>query len=175
MENISFVRFENVTAAPLLTEKLVETYQAVFAGSPWFEQWSREQVLEDLQHEITPVSSCWLAMKKEQVIGFCWGHPITIAELEKKLGIGTGLPGDERVAYQAELGVLENFRGQGIARELFQRRRIDFLRQELVRGVVRTKEGPPPSVTYTWYLHDGYRVVARYPDGTGRVIMTRRL
>jgi len=73
------------------------------------------------------------------------------------------------------MGVLENFRGQGIARELFQRRREDFLRQGLVRGAVRTKEGPPPSVTYTWYLQEGYRVVARYTDGTGRVIMTRRL
>ena len=33
--------------------------------------WPREQVISDLYHEITPSSSCWLAVNEEVVVGFC--------------------------------------------------------------------------------------------------------
>src|SRR3989344_3543082 len=48
--------------------------------------WPREQVVNDLYHEITSGASCWLAADSDRVVGFCWGYPITITNLELKLG-----------------------------------------------------------------------------------------
>lgn len=141
--------------------------------------WPTEQVLNDLAHELSPSSSCWLATDQGRVVGFCFGYPITVAELEKKLGVlisepltKLGIAQNALVAYQDDLGVLKSYRQQGIARELTNNRLEDFRSQDLVIGVVRTLESPP-SVTYDWYQKLGYIPIQRYPDG--RVVMTRAL
>lgn len=173
------VRFQSYTAEnqAQFEDKLIACYQAVFAGWPWFEAWPYEQVKQDLRHEITPQASCWLALSDENVIGFCWGYPIGRTELEVKLGVPLeDWSGCERIpeliAYQDELGVLENCRGQKIARKLFALRLADFEAQGLEFGVVRTKVLPEPSVTYEWFTAKlGYREMARYSQGDGRVVL----
>lgn len=144
--------------------------------------WPTDVVRSDLAHEIGPRSSCWLAYSSRQVVGFCWGYPIAAKALEEKLGIGIttamsrlGLT-TGKIAYQDELGVLMSYRGQKIAKELFAKRHEDFLKQGLTVGMVRTREGPEPSVTYEWFTKKfGYEVVAHYPDGDGRVVLAQRL
>lgn len=147
-------------------------------GIPVIEFWPAAQVRQDIEHELTPRASCWLALDGERVIGFCWGYPIALEALESKLGVGLGLrflwkcchdPSSE-VAYQDELGVLLRYRRHGVARHLVTLRQVDFAKEQLTLNVVRTRKDPP-SVTYLWYIREGYREIAEYEDG--RVVLAK--
>jgi len=171
MNRIRFSRFDQKDQAQV--HALIACYQAVFAGPPWNEEWTFEQVQSDLAHEITDDASCWLAWHAEDLIGFCWGYPIDASMLKGKLDIS--LPSScskGKLAYQDDLGVLEGYRGQGIAKQLFKLRHEDFLAQGLTMGVVRTKLLPDPSVTFLWFTKRlGYQEIARYPRGDGRIVL----
>lgn len=150
--------------------------------TPLVDFWPREQVISDLYHEIAPESSCWLAMNNKTVVGFCWGYPITIPELESKLGISfntkfeCNLESTELIAYQDEVGVLPAYRGNKIAKTMVARRLQDFTAQNLRIGIVRTRQGPEPSETFLWYTKKlGYKILANYPGDDGRVILGRQL
>lgn len=144
---------------------------------PLVDFWSKDQVTSDLFHEITKEASCWLALKGSQVVGFCWGYPISLGCLEKKLGLvlNISLDRQSQIAYQDEVGVLFEFRGQKIAKLMVKHRLSDFLAQDLKLGVVRTREYPEPSETFLWYRNLGYEIIAQYPDGDGRVVLARSL
>lgn len=178
----------------------IKCYQGVFAGEPWNEwkvcrvcsaHWGRElspenhcgQTTEYFWPDATvradlaemaarPLDASLVAIENGEVIGFSLGYGIAVGELEKHLGIGTGIPSEETIAYQDDLGVAEQCRKRGIAKRLFAERLHLFRAQGLALGVVRTL-AEPPSVTYGWYCRLGYQVVARYLDG--RVIMVRSL
>ena len=147
---------------------------------PLVDFWTRDGVVKDLKHEITPASSCWLALLGTTVVGFTWGYPLNLKKLEKKLKLpvsarfhelfGSG----ESIAYQDELGVLDEFRGQKIAKTLVAKRHDDFIKRGLKIGVVRTRQSPEPSMTYLWYTGKlGYETLATYTDG--RVVLARQL
>lgn len=150
-------------------------------GKPLTERWSAWQVVSDLNHELITNSSCWIALNRETVIGFCWGYPITPEKLELKLK----LPGvaetiktqfeTAKIAYQDELGVLPEYRGLGLAKALFLKRHQDFRQQGLEVGVVRTKR-KPPSVTYEWFTTKlSYATIASYEPVDGRVVLARNI
>lgn len=147
---------------------------------PLVDFWPTERVTADLFHEITKESSCWLALCESRVIGFCWGYPITLGSLERKLNLSLDPTfraslGQRQIAYQDEVGVLSEFRGRKIAKAMVKHRLHDFLAQGLNFGIVRTREYPEPSETFLWYRRLGYEAVAQYPDGDGRVILARNL
>ncbi len=150
-------------------------------GVPLVDFWSREQVVSDLHHEITPQASCWLALDGTTVVGFCWGYPLTVAALQAKLGIAFGgeIPrenDDSVVAYQDEVGVLAAYRGRKIAKAMVALRHEDFVAQGLRFGVVRTRQSPEPSLTFLWYTQKlDYKILATYPGEDGRVVLGRRL
>jgi ribosomal protein S18 acetylase RimI-like enzyme len=141
--------------------------------------WSREQVICDLYHEINKDSSCWLAIGFDKVVGFCWGYPATLNDLEKKLEVSftnefeRAFGFQSQVAYQDEVGVITSYRGKKIAKMMVLYRLNDFIKQGLKVGVVRTRQFPEPSQTFLWYKNLGYEVLAEYEDG--RVIMCREL
>jgi GNAT superfamily N-acetyltransferase len=147
--------------------------------------WPKDVVENDIRHEINSSASCWLALNtKGKIIGFCWGYPITLEKLEEKLGIQVvdplrehfGIKSHEKIAYQDEIGVLATYRGKKIAKQMFKNRLIDFLKQSLKVGVVRTREAPEPSVTFLWFTQKlGYHIIAKYPEEDGRVILAREL
>ena len=150
--------------------------------APVVDYWPTQQVREDLDHEISPHASCWLAVEQESVVGFCWGYEATIEYLEDRLKIqfqddlekmyGKG----HRIAYQDELGVLNHYRGKKIAKDLFMRRHMDFRQQGLSLGIVRTRRTPEPSVTYLWFTQRlGYQVITEYPSDDGRVVLGQTL
>ena len=148
--------------------------------TPLVDFWPREQVVCDLHHEITPESSCWLAVSNDTVVGFCWGYPITAADLEVKLGVSFSAKleceNTELVAYQDEVGVLSAHRGHKVAKAMVARRLDDFLEQGLKIGIVRTRQSPEPSETFLWYTQKlGYQILANYPGEDGRVILGREL
>ena len=140
--------------------------------------WPREQLRIDLNHEITPQASCWLAMDEDRVVGFCWGYPLTAGELEKKLELPFAAcleVGEQQViAYQDEVGVISSHRGRKLAKAMVAERLDDFLEMGLEVGVVRTRRYPEASITFLWYTQKlGYRILASYPDNDGRVILGR--
>jgi len=155
-------------------------------GVPVVDFWPRDVVKKDIFHEINPDASCWLTVEidsnvpKKKVVGFCWGYPVGLEELEKKLS----LPGlrksvirkfgnmDGKIAYQDELGLIGSYRGRKIAKKMFALRLKDFLSQNLEVGLIRTKTNPP-TVTYLWFIRIGYEVVAEYNDSDGRVVLAR--
>lgn len=146
---------------------------------PLVDFWPKEVVLSDLKHEITTDSSCWIAKANEKVIGFCWGYPISTSELEEKLGLSVAISIEKcfgrqaTIAYQDEVGVIYSHRGKKIAKTMVSHRLNDFLDKNLTIGIVRTRQFPEPSETYTWYKRLGYCTLAEYPDG--RVILGRKL
>ena len=161
---------------------LLASYQFRHCDTPLVDFWPREQVIADLFHEIAPDSSCWIAMEECRVVGFCWGYPITLQELENKLGntfshaVGIPVESTQLVAYQDEVGVLSAYRGRKIAKKMVALRLIDFKAKNLEFAVVRTRQYPEPSETFLWYTKKlGYRILASYPDADGRVILGRNL
>lgn len=139
--------------------------------------WSRTKVKEDIFKEVTPQSSCWLALVDSKVVGFSWGYPITPQALEEKLkfpGISAIIEQKfgqiDKVAYQDEIGVVKKFRGRKIAKEMFRRRLQDFRDKQLNVCVARTKVNPP-TVNYLWYTKLGYEVIGEYNDQDQRVIL----
>ncbi len=165
-----------------LNEKpLLQKINFRHCGQPIVDFWPEEVVQKDLLHEITPNASCWLALNNKTVIGFCWGYPISPKNLEKKLKlqglteyIYNNFGNTGRIAYHDDLGVLKQYRGMGIAKEMFIRSLQDFSNQRLQIGVGRTKTNPP-AVTYLWFVKIGYKVIAEYNDADGRVILARSL
>lgn len=160
----------------------LEKRQFRHCGVPVQDFWTEDQVRADLLHEISGEgASCWIAMKDGRVIGFCWGYAISPQQLAEKLGredlavvLSEQFGGLDRVAYQDEMGVLSLYRGRKVAKEMFRLRREDFLNNGLSVGVIRTKTRPP-SVTYQWYMRDGYQIVSQYNDDDGRVVLARSL
>jgi len=163
-----------------------ETLRQTHCGVPIVDFWPKDQVRGDICHEINPEASCWLAVEinedssQNRVVGFCWGYPIGLDELEEKLllpGLKEsvvkkfGRVGD-KIAYQDELGLINSYRGKKVAKEMFVLRLQDFLDQGLQIGLVRTKSNPP-TVTYLWFQRIGYEVVAEYNDLDGRVVLAR--
>jgi GNAT superfamily N-acetyltransferase len=151
-------------------------------GRVMLEFWPRDQVLKDLRRELSiQGASCWVAFDQGRMVGFTHGYPVALTALDQHLGLAgvadavVGAFGPiGRVAYQDELGVVKDYRGQGIAHELVRRRLADFRAQGLKVGVVRTMSHPP-SVTYLWNLKQGYLEVGSYGDDGGRVVMARSL
>ena len=69
-------------------ENLLRFGSFIHCGVPLVEFWPKEKVAKDILSEITEEASCHLAINKEKnVVGFCWGYPIDITQLEEKIGI----------------------------------------------------------------------------------------
>ncbi len=157
-------------------QALLASYEFSHCGAPLVDFWPRRKVLADLHHEITPEASCWLAIHDEKVVGFSWGYPMDINDLQAKLGLNLGREIPQRVAYQDEVGVLTSYRGRKIAKAMVARRLSDFVAQGLHFGVVRTRQAPEPSETFLWYTRKlDYKILANYPGDDGRVILGRNL
>lgn len=156
---------------------------AEHCGKPVVDFWSADVVESNICSEVGHEASCWVARLNGEIVGFCWGYPLGLEVLDQKLQLA-GVSGAvrshfgnlERVAFQNEVGVVEELRGQKIAKKFFQHRLNDFLEGGLTVGVVRTRRSPEPSVTYLWFTQKlGYTEVAAYPGDDGRVILARSL
>lgn len=149
---------------------------------PVVDYWPADQIQAELLADIERGASCWLALDGDQVIGFCWGYPLDLKQLEEKLKLDDAIvslrgtfPDIQRVAYQDELGILKPYRGRKIAKQLVIFRLRAFLDQGLTVGVMKTKT-KPPTVIYLWYTQKlGYQVIGEYHDSDGRVILARSL
>lgn len=159
---------------PLLVEE-----KFLHCGEPVVDYWSRQEVLENIEKELSHESSAFLATQDNRVIGFCWGYGIDAHNIKQELNITLSPKVIEefsrvKLVYQSDMAVLSEFRGEKIAKQLFKLRLADMQAQGFSHGCVRVRRFPEPSQTYLWYKEKlGYAVIAEYPDDDGRVIMAR--
>lgn len=166
-------------------QELLRSMEYKHCGVELVDYWPEERVFQDLRREIRQDSSAWLAFDGEKVVGFCWGYPVSksIIEAELKLALPNNMLGcfdHDTIAYQDEVGVLLPYRGRGLAKKMVALRHDDFLAKGLKLGIVRTRQHPEQSVTFSWYTEKlGYKIVGVYPDVDGkldgRVILSRPL
>ncbi|MDO8509742.1 MAG: GNAT family N-acetyltransferase [bacterium] len=145
--------------------KTARCYALVFAGPPWNEACLTEDTMKLLSN---PHMKWWVAVDNDEVVGFCAGWTGNSIQLAEKLGAPV-LPLCN-IGYQAELGVMTQYRNQGVARKMAQTRLNWFKKSNVRQLVIRSKPG---AVTYDWNLRLGFSPAYVYPDG--RVILTRSL
>ena len=181
MNKVIVKRFSIITSSDAELKQIIACYQAVFAGAPWYESWS-VQAVQSLLFKLPKDISCWVALDEEKIVGFCWGYVMSLSDMEKylKLSIASefeNLFGKNAViAYQSDMGLLDEYRNQGVARELFSSRQQDFLDQGLEVALVRTRELPEPSVTHSWFLYkEKYQILKRHEASDGRCILAKDL
>lgn len=145
--------------------------------------WSEEEIIKDFKKQLeSPSGVLYIALNsKNEITGFSSGYETTPEELEEHLQL-TDLakwlrnyfPNGVHFAYQDEIGVLDSYRGQKIATELFKKRLEDFKASGLDITVLRTKT-MPPTITFKWYPRLGYSVIQCYHDDDCRVIMATEI
>jgi len=138
--------------------------------------WPDDEVRNDLQHEITEGSFCWIALLDDKIVGFCIGYSIDIKELADKLLQPSlkKLYNSATVAYLDEIAVVSEMRGQKIASALHNLYLKDAISKGLTITLARTKT-LPPSVTYLWFKALGFSTIANYKDLDGRVVQAIEL
>lgn len=181
-------RYEQFTLSGdgITLDKLVACYRRVFAGPPWNEDWTAEQVEADLLRELArPGANCYISVgysqrDRQDVLAFCWGYPISIGEVDDLLGLaGVGdalvaLAPNPRIVYLDELGVDGPSRGTGTASDLFLMWLDGYVAQGYNIVALRTMSSPP-TLVYEWFQREGYGVIASYNDTRGRVILARNM
>lgn len=157
-------------------------FTCIECSMPVVNYWPDGVVRNDILNDITENAICRIVIINEKVAGFCWGYPQTREQLSLKLSFDIwhdieSLWGQtDIIAYQAEMGIIEEFRGLGLAQILYASRLKEFLSQGLRIGIVRVREKPEPSKTYLWYYRKlRYEIVKQYPESDGRVILGTRL
>lgn len=148
-----------------------DAYQRIFSGEPYFEAFTREEA-ENTFRRLTRLSGniTILALDvDDRVLGFGVAIPLKHQpDVAREL---TGLVPLKHTMYLAELGVLPEFRGLGLGRQLV-RERVKRVDQEHYSHVVlRVAEGASSSAMMYRALHFtdmgvSMEVTRRRVDGT---------
>ncbi|MEA1929920.1 MAG: GNAT family N-acetyltransferase [Patescibacteria group bacterium] len=139
--------------------------------------WPDARMADFVRREIDPESSCWIAVDRGVVVGFCVGRPTTIGCLGTTIGLTPGqpaiLPADMPVAVHNRIAVDETYRQGGVARALFRRFLAYFRSRGLDLTLACVHAPPILSPVLPWFKRLGYRAVAKCGDG--RMVLTRPL
>ncbi len=135
-------------AAPqvLNESEFIETYKEAFGGPPYFEEYSDDEVREEI---ITPHMEDGMvvyATDSDKLIGFGCAVPFKsspedVQEFLEYLHRNKDLPDafDHRNAwYMSELGVRNSYRGKGVAWELVRQRMVQAIAQGSHQYFMRT-------------------------------------
>lgn len=108
-------------------EGFIAAYQEAFAGPPYFEHYSHEEVLEEVWNPHLHDGIIILAYDDLQVVGFGCAIPVLKAPADVKKFLiqheNQTFPAElSRTWYMSELGVLESYRRRGIGYQLVKHR-----------------------------------------------------
>lgn len=91
-------------------EQIIDIYQRAFAGPPWNEVWSAEEIIKDLEFARSqPNPIVLVAEIDNKLVGVTWGYQLPLEKfpfLDGKV--------DERASYMDETAVLPEKWGKGI-------------------------------------------------------------
>jgi GNAT superfamily N-acetyltransferase len=139
-------RFVTVNDATSTSERdgFVHVYKTVFSEDPYFEQYTDEEVLEDVWNPHVQDGIIVLALEEDQVVGFGCALPANkaatdIQEFLESLRDAQKLPIDyDSTWYMSELGVLEPYRRRGLGYALVKHRLLTVSEQGYKHYVFRT-------------------------------------
>ncbi len=155
-------------------------------GAPLGPYWPSRVILSALRNALRRQhSSLHLAMDGDRVLGFALGYTGTPAAMEENFEhpgtvdalqrFFSPMGGQELLAHLSEIGVREECRGRGIAKQLFLER-LQVFRDAGIRSVITRTISSPPSAAYTWYTTKlGFRVVLQFHDDCGYVVLGARM
>lgn len=128
---------------PTFIDRFVATYQDVFIGAPYYERYTREQVMDKVWTPNTTSGVVVLALEEQQVFGFGCARPVRDAPEDVKdylTSAGSNELGLDLSSawYMAELGVLPAYRGAGIGSLLVGRRLMEMKAEGVEAYVLRT-------------------------------------
>ncbi len=112
-----------------LRTNIASTYVKVYNGPPWNEDWTKKSALEELDKAMEKLGFVGVVIDDGCTVGFSWGYKLPENDLARlpcrdirsKL-VQRGLNPDQ-VFYGADLGVLPEFREQGLGTRLLNERR----------------------------------------------------
>ena len=124
-----------------------------------------EKVAEAFTH---PCLSMWICEdeKTQDILGFTWGFVETSNDTCKILNnkgknFLSQYSKNTKIGYQSAIGVLESYRENGIAKELYKKRRDDLCAMGAEIFIVRTSNASP---MFSWLLKMGYKVIDDYSE-----------
>lgn len=124
----------------ILQKEFISVYQQVFAGEPYNEKWSDKEVQDMLNGWFSCKNNCVLvAIIKDKVVGIAVGIPLIYRkDLCDFFEKNNFIHNYSEYFYNAEVAVLNEFRGRGIASNLIKRR-IEFAKKlNFVNIIYRT-------------------------------------
>lgn len=165
-EDRQFPFYEADSDIPKCVRPIPENGKCDLCNSLLEEFWPEERVLGDFRKEFDEYDLTVIYAKQKttnQIIGFATGFVTTPIGLEKNLKLPSfaqRLPPDCLVAYLSELGVVKEFRQNGIARHLRDIRQYLLAQHKPDYIIFRTR---PNSVTFKWYTKEnGFRIIDAY-------------
>ncbi|CAA6802642.1 MAG: Unknown protein [uncultured Sulfurovum sp.] len=160
--------FVNKDNYELYKNDYIKIYQNIFAQSPYFEIFTDEEVEEVYQLTLLNATISLLAIENNQIIGFALGIKLSIHHDEKFKILANQYFDLDKVLYNAELGVLPEYRNMGIGNKLIQKR-LSFAKDIGYKIVcMRTKkEG---SMSISLYQKLGFKIL----DGVEEVSKTKK-
>jgi ribosomal protein S18 acetylase RimI-like enzyme len=120
--------YDDATTLKSDRDGFVRAYQEAFGGAPYFEHYSKQEVLDKVWYPHVEDGIIVLAIGDQRVIGFGCALPLSKApeDIQEFLAPRRGteeFPVDyDRTWYMSELGVLEAHRGRGHGYELVRHR-----------------------------------------------------
>jgi len=134
----------DVNTTPPDRDGFIKAYQQAFGGAPYFEEYTPDDVLEQVWNPHLKDGIIVLAMLNSAVIGFGCALPLLkspgdIQEfVEQSIAAGAYSADPSKVWYMSELGVLEDFRRHGIGTKLVKHRLLTITYRGDTHYVFRT-------------------------------------
>jgi len=146
----------------------IKIYKEIFSQSPYFEVFTNEEVEEVYQLSLLVSTISLLAIKDNKIIGFALGIQLSIHNDENFKILTKKYFDLDKVLYNAELGVLPEYRNIGIG-SLLVTKRISFAKDKGYKIIcMRTKK--EDSMSISLYQKLGFKIL----EGVEELITTQK-
>jgi ribosomal protein S18 acetylase RimI-like enzyme len=165
-DGIRVIRVENLADAEPWRAAFAGSYQAVWAEPPYDERWFPDEAEGILRHSLQlPENLSLLALRDSGVVAaFALSYPlISVPGVVREV---RGLLPLESTYYFAELGVLEQYRGRGLSRQLIDLR-LGLLNRQKYRSVLLRISTQKDHI-YEMYIRMGFVDTGVYTEVASR-------
>lgn len=140
------IRYATVGPNPSWIERegFVSAYQQAFSGPPYFERYTREEVLAETWEPHLRDGMIVLATLDNVVVGFGCAMPLEKSPADvqdfmaQSIANGSYRADLKKAWYMSEVGVLEHYRGHGIGTALVKHRLLNIQHRGDTHYVLRT-------------------------------------
>ena len=146
----------------------IKLYKEIFSKAPYFEIFTDKEVEEVYKLSLLNLTISLLAIKDNKIIGFALGIQLSIHNDKKFKMLISEYFNLDKVLYNAELGVLPEYRGLGIGSKLVKKRILFAKNMGYETVCMRTKkEG---SMSISLYQKLGFKIL----EGVEEISTTKK-